>query len=336
MAHPPQRPLNPSLYSWHRTPSPQPTYTRRLLAGEIPWLARPKTQHEILVYASLSLSKSHRQLQIRRAAIAAWRTLRWQVPELGSVAAWLPSEGDGEEEACLIYRTPSLDVELRSNSVGDQGVWNAKLPIFLSTESPSGFEALRASLLDFKTKFEKATKENGLLLLNIVEPTTKNGENLDTTKIEIVLNIDHQISDGIGSKVLMGRYLEIFGQKLESELEEGEEEEDEDLNWEDSWKNLELPWIQRMNSEQVFSGEEYERDCEEVRDLFYNRLVCFLSLLHTFSNSQFSTPKSEEKKIRERILTSTPSPKTPASPSSPPSVIPHSHQHNNNKPTPSH
>jgi len=84
-----------------------------------------------------------------------------------------------------------------------------------------------------------------------------------------MLNVDHQVTDGIGIRIILGRYLA----SLAAALDRQDDFTDERIDWRESWKNMSPAWVSIMNEEQLLSGPGYERIAEMNRDIIFNKLV---------------------------------------------------------------
>ena len=72
MSQTPPRSLNPSDYEWRCTHTLDPTaYDRRALSSEVLWIARPRNERAIFLYASLSVDSPGEVQDIRK-----WTSLK--------------------------------------------------------------------------------------------------------------------------------------------------------------------------------------------------------------------------------------------------------------------
>ena len=77
-----------------------------------------------------------------------------------------------------------------------------------------------------------------------------------------------QITDGIGIRILLGRYLSLLSEAYRVNILAKKE-----INWEDSAQNLSHPWISILNKEQVHSGPDYEGRAERNREIVFEKMV---------------------------------------------------------------
>ena len=97
---------------------------------------------------------------------------------------------------------------------------------------------------------------------------------------DFILNVDHQVTDGIGVRILLGQYLHLLANAL-SRLPIIEEEE---INWQESGRNLSQPWIKILNDKQVTSGPDYEEMVEWSRKTLLEKMVIPLTSLFSILN----------------------------------------------------
>lgn len=242
-------PLNPSLYNWT---SPLPgIYRRPALSTEALWSTRPKELHEIFVTAKLTFSTPSTRVALRTAAVRAWRLLRFEVPELGLNVA----VQDGE--IFLEYRV-----------IGEEGIsdWMSRTFFFNNAGEGGkyGFEGLRGDICSRKEGEDMA----GVLLDFNGLREEWNGDLGLIDSMYVILNVDHQVSDGIGTRILMGRFLDLFAWCV------GDGVEDENLLvWEESGKNLSKPWIGMLDGKQKLEGGGFEEVAEKKKIYLYHEIV---------------------------------------------------------------
>lgn len=232
-------PLNPSTYNW--TSLLPGIYRRPALSTEALWSAKPKELHEIFATAKLRLVAARTPRVLKPAALRAWRLLRFEVPELGVRAV----VQDGE-----------VFLEYKGIDEGEIQEWISRT-CFVNEEGEGvyDFEALRRDICSKKDDDEQAS-----VLLNFL---TRDGL---VENISMVLNTDHQITDGIGTRILLGRFLDLFSWCI------GLKSEDV-LTWEESDKNLSKPWIGMLDGKQKLEGKDFEEVVEKKRNYLYHEIV---------------------------------------------------------------
>jgi hypothetical protein len=215
------------------------------------WSARPAACRELYVHGTLALVTSVGAGALCDAVRGAWRRLRFEVPEVGQRV-------EGEMGMGLVVP-------------GEEGVrtWVARTAVVEVGEGGGeGFEGGRERVGVLKVKLG-AEQEQVFLLVR-----GEAGEIDGCVKhIQVLLSVDHQSTDGIGSRILLGRFLSLLASALdEPEAFVGV------IKWEQSVENLSPPWIGMMNEEQVFSGEEYEQFAESNREFVFEKMVDIFSL----------------------------------------------------------
>lgn len=238
--------LNPSFYNWS---SPIPgIYRRPVLSTEALWFTKPKELHEIFVTVDLGLIIPRARSELKQAAERAWKLLRFEVPELGARA--IVQDG----EVFLEYRVVDED------GIGE---WIGRTLLFHERRGTYEFEALREAISSRKESDEQAS-----VLLNFPTQGAGGQEQEKIDNIQIILNIDHQITDGIGTRILLGRFLELFSRCIDDS-----QSVSSGPKWEDSYKNLTRPWIEMLDTKQKLEGRELEELVERKRDYLYHKIV---------------------------------------------------------------
>ncbi|KAL2069673.1 hypothetical protein VTL71DRAFT_14352 [Oculimacula yallundae] len=264
-------PLDPSTYTWQQQTPLNPTLWRRVaLSNELMWPSRPKSIHELFISTALSLAFPIPRATLDAAAGRAWQTLRYHVPEL-ALEACVADNG----VAYLQYRMAQSQSEVDAWLVRTSSYFEAGGNVL-------SFDDLRRGALKEK---EGRDSDNALLLLYSHDRDEGRGDGL-VEDAQIMLNVDHQVTDGTGIKIILGKYLSL----LASALNEPYGILQDEIPWEESYKNLSTPWIQLMNEDQVISGSEYE----EV--VTRNRLIILEKLSHNpgLPLSPTTRPPSQE------------------------------------------
>ncbi|CAG8958779.1 hypothetical protein HYFRA_00011729 [Hymenoscyphus fraxineus] len=135
------------------------------------------------------------KITLKDAARQAWKKLRFEVPELGIRAVI----NDGE----FFLESKMLD------EAGVRG-WISMTLFFGESKGDYEFESLRKDIASRKDCEEQAS-----ILLNFETQDSavfgNGGEEL-VDGVHLILNTDHQITDGIGTRILLGGFLELFSQ----------------------------------------------------------------------------------------------------------------------------
>ncbi|TVY33318.1 Trichothecene 15-O-acetyltransferase, partial [Lachnellula subtilissima] len=220
---------DPSSYQWSQQ-SPF-LWKRRALASEPMWIPRPKELHEMFIGGTISLESPSPNSTLKSAARNAWRSLRFEIPEL--VAKGQFQDG----KPFMQYQTPKDENEVNE--------WINRTAFFDQGLNELSFEGQREKLLLRKQAFNLHTAS----LLLYSELVTD--EDL-VSRFHLMVNMDHEVTDGIGTRILFGQFLSLLAVFLSGSSGVGE------IEWTESSRNLSPPWVGIMNEEQVTCGPEYE------------------------------------------------------------------------------
>jgi hypothetical protein len=245
--------LHPAAYVWQQ--HAESSYRRLPLSSESLWASKPRNARHIFITADLTLQRPLRILDTLEVAREAWRRLSYEIPELRL------SSVSEKEETYLQYDCPQYDGEVKT--------WAKRtLNVESSPEVPD-FERLRDLLL----------KKNGeltypaSLLLHFQDDKEK--EETHSSKFWCVLNTDHLITDGIGTRILLGDFLNIFSSILDS----GAPHIGSIVYlWERSGENLSPPWICIMNDKQRHKEKEFEDRVASNQEYLLHTQVPTISL----------------------------------------------------------
>ena len=218
------------------------------------WIPRPKGYHEMFIGGSLDLNSPARPDVVARATRAAWLRLRFDVPELAVTA------GYGEDgNAYMQYEGPKCEAEGLD--------WAERTSFVECRRQPLIFDEMLEIMRQKKQRHES---EQAFLFLSLV--VQDNSELV--RRVDFILNADHQITDGIGIKILLGRFLDLLVQSLSESFASWER-----LDWRNSAINLSPPWICVMNDEQNISGPEYEKVADANEEILFQRMVIEKSII---------------------------------------------------------
>ncbi|CZR51941.1 uncharacterized protein PAC_01818 [Phialocephala subalpina] len=246
-------PLNLESYAWKQLSDKPSVWQRPALAGESMWIPRSKDLHELFICSTLTFKPPVLRRTFNESTKSAWTTLRFHVPELG-----LSTKSGRDGKSFMQYHAPSVQAA---------NAWISRTSSFQSGSSKQDFDVLRKTVLDAKQDHDA---DNAFLLSRaILEDENKGGNRAELVKhAQIMIYVDHQVADGIGARILLGKYLTL----LSSDLGRDADDVERDIRWEDSWKNLSPPWITLMNSDQIISGLEYEDNAAENQNVILNKL----------------------------------------------------------------
>jgi hypothetical protein len=195
------------------------------------------------------LQRPWRILEILEVVREAWRRLSYGVPELRLSSV---TEND---EVYLQYECPKDDDEVK--------IWAKRTVHVESSDERPDFKRLRDLILEANGKCIYAAS----LLLYFQHEGEEQPEEICSGKFWCVLNTDHLITDGIGTRILLGKFLDAFSGILETG---GPQVESVVYPWNQGWKNLSPPWICIMNDKQRLSGKDFEgRVASDLQYLTY-------------------------------------------------------------------
>lgn len=182
-------------------------------------------------------------VQIHEALTRAWCLLRVESPEIAC-----SSGCDESGNRYMRYQVPSSE---------DLQAW-AKDTIILDTSR------FMVSFLEARHRVRQQ-KSVGYSAFLHVSPEISD-ENGLVHKIGIMFNMDHMYTDGIGIRILAGRFLEILGRVLTSE-------EKVDLDVETQVQNLSVPYTSLMNENQKSEGKSYESAVARQKEFLLELVV---------------------------------------------------------------
>ncbi|RDL37251.1 uncharacterized protein BP5553_04684 [Venustampulla echinocandica] len=239
--------LDPSSYSWAQVGHSVSPWRRKALSFETTWLARPKELHEIFVSGLLAFETPLPSCTLYSAVRQAWQALLFEVPELQARAV-VAEDGN----AYMQYRTPQDRHEVEE--------WAHRTAVFDYGDQSLDFKGLRENIL-----IRKGDSSDPAFLLLYLEKESDGNKPLD--HVHIILNTDHEITDGIGTRILFGKYLSLLSSCI-SEPQLGLVMYD----WAESSKNLSPPWISIMNQDQAISGSEFEETVAWNKEILLERM----------------------------------------------------------------
>jgi hypothetical protein len=214
------------------------------------WFAKPKNSREIFVSASLALQSPLLPSTLVSASKSAWQQLRYEIPDLV-----LNGVHQRDGKAYLQYHT--------SETQDDVSRWVERTTAFDFEEHRSDFEDLREKAVQKK----RGRGADNVFLFSHAEIV--GGGCLPVSSIQLILYVDHQVTDGIGARILLGRYLLL----LASSIITSSNPPDCKFNWEEGYKQLSLPWICLMNENQALSGVKYEETVLLNQDILTKKMV---------------------------------------------------------------
>ncbi|KAG0645771.1 Core trichothecene cluster (CTC) 3 [Hyphodiscus hymeniophilus] len=240
-------PLDPAAYAWKPSSNVPNQWLRRALGGETLWIPRPKDYHQMFIGGALTLGSPTLRSVVDRAVKCAWRRLRFDVPELAV------SGGYGQDNnAYMLYEVPQSDDAVDH--------WVKRTSCLECGKTRTSVEEL---LEKVRQKTKGHASEQVFLFLNLV---VEDDSDL-VTKVDFMLNADHQVTDGIGIRIIIGRFFALLAQSLHAPATV-----EERLDWKESVTNLSPPWIQVVNEQQVLSGPDYEQGAEANEEIIFQQM----------------------------------------------------------------
>lgn len=245
-------PVDPSIYSWRQSSLSPSQWNRLALSNECMWASRPKDLRELFICTLIAPESPIARSALTSAASRAWQILRFQVPELSADATCTE---DGA--AYMQYQTPQSQVEVDA--------WVDRTSHFETGRGMLNFKELKAKVLS-----KKREHDSDKTFLLLYSQTARDSRDDRVEHVQVMLYADHQVMDGTGLKILLGKYLSL----LASALPNPGEIQQVDIHWSKSYKNLSSPWILHMNDNQVVSGSDYEEIVTWNQNIILNKLAC--------------------------------------------------------------
>ena len=138
-----------------------------------------------------------------------------------------------------------------------------------SRESTSDFSAIRDWMNEIKE--ERRIKDPGLLCLYAFGNTSKP----NTSKFRVLLNVDHIITDGIGIRILAGKFLAHLARELAYSSDHKNPENNGEFDWNSSGSTQgpPSPWTDLFNEDQLTSGKSYQDAVQRQWDFLMHDCV---------------------------------------------------------------
>ncbi|RDW72117.1 hypothetical protein BP5796_08151 [Coleophoma crateriformis] len=250
----PLPPVKVSSYAWRQRNDSPSSWERRALAGENVWMHTASEHQQLYLQATLSAQLSIQHHIFAAKAKRAWRQLRSEVPEL----VLTPDYGGDETNGTGLLRYHDAHDELDISRWLDRTFLTAA---GTRARAGSGHEALRDEIVQLKGE-DWPGEYQGCVWVQTA------GEADEVKNVEVLLNINHLITDGIGIRILLDKYLALLAEQLNPD----HESKDDLLHWKSSAHNLSAPWIEFMNEDQVTSGPEYEAGLIRNQDVMMNQM----------------------------------------------------------------
>jgi hypothetical protein len=243
--------LDTKDYSWKPLIGDASIWQRRTLGPESTWHIK---NCDIFVSAALSFRSTVSASEFTGVIERAWLNLRFEVPEIATQIVI------GDNDVSYVqYCIPKHKSELQD--------WNNRTAFVETGTTRMSFRELRDKLVARKSK--NGTDPVHLLVLL----DAGNKSNTLLLGCQVVLCVNHQITDGIGTRILFGRFLSSLAHTLsKSTIDVWNEEV-----WKHSGSKLSVPWIEVMNDDQVISGPVYERIVAENEENLRKQVTKLIS-----------------------------------------------------------
>jgi hypothetical protein len=264
-------PLDPQKYQWKQL-NGSVYWRRSALAGETMWAQRPKEYHQIFLASSLTLSSPILYSKWQSIVKECWLHLRYENPDIG-VTAQIAEDG----HVYMLAQAPHDDSE---------AIQWCDATLFLDNQGE------RLGFNDLKNRLEFLKGERELHQAYILFNTIPD-DNETIKQVDLMLNLHHQITDGIGIRILLSKYLSILSTMLMHPTSSTGVDKPT-FNWSESLTSLSPPWISVMNEEQCLSGPEYEKVTAWNQEVLLSKMVYifpFLKPLFCFSLTPYSSLK---------------------------------------------
>jgi len=218
-------PLQPGKYTWAEKSESSSIWQRPTLAGENQWLHRLEEYHQMFLSGSITLKTPTGLPAFEAAATDAWVRLLYSIPDI-AVSGRCQDDGQGY----LQFHVP--------RDYADANEWARRTLVLKYGPSGLGFHELREKVLSCRGN---QLSDRVFVLLHCVA----DDENGETKCVDFILNVGHQITDGIGIRILLDKYFHLLAETLGSPRSRRDA-----IKWQDCMKNLSRPWISL--------GEDYQ------------------------------------------------------------------------------
>lgn len=251
--------LNPSCYSWEELVESPSQWRRRPLSSEWSWISKPKVYHELFIGASLTLEYPQLYSNFVLAAKDGWQRLCFNNPEL------LLSVANASDSPSMLYCTPRNKEEFLQRT--------GRAVFFDHDGAGFDLQKLRQLILQRREEGICVTEQAALLICS-----NPSASNTIVGSLSLILNLDHQITDGIVARILLGNLLSLLAENLSSPPHL----DSEAVDWNKSSRNLSPPWASTLEKDQLVAGPEYDSLVEWNRHILLDKMVTPLVLFNLF------------------------------------------------------
>ncbi|KAN0119928.1 hypothetical protein V8E51_002136 [Hyaloscypha variabilis] len=241
------RVLEPDNYEWKQLViSSQMVWRRPPLANEAMWLARSQESRDLFVYAVLKFEAETTSKVLSSAAASAWRQLRFDIPELVLTAG----TSTKDEKPYLQYENPQHESEVDD--------WVKRTLRIDLRNHDRGFNNMRDKVI----KLKRGCTDNVFLFVRTKNDDYNPGKD---GLLQVMIYLDHLVTDGIGARIVLGRYLSLLASSIVTPI-------NFKPDWQKNHENLSAPWIGLLRNCQELSGPSYEEGVLRNRDIMITRM----------------------------------------------------------------
>jgi hypothetical protein len=229
---------------WTRIPDAS-IWRRPTFNSERYWIAKPQVDREIYLIGDVKIIDPRRIAEIQKSAQVAWMRLAFDYPEV-TLKGKVDSNG-----GWLEYFVPEDAIE--------SARWVRKTLFVGVTGSlvPTFEEKIARANKDWKSN-DGRLQEAAYLHLCVVHGQDKE-DTIDN--LGFVLRFDHLCTDGIGARILAGKFFTLLALYLDPVMH------NRGMEWRvDAKSNLSPIWPGLMNKKQVMTGETYENAVKRMRE----------------------------------------------------------------------
>jgi hypothetical protein len=274
-------PLNSDHYQWKQSKNSS-GWERPALAAETTWIHGPREYQQLFLTACLTLLRPVSRYKFYSAARHSWIRLRYETPDI-DVTAKMTDEGQ-----------PYMYAHVLRNHA-EAARWSRETLFLDNAQQEVGFGALKNKLSQDQAAVQCSSPISLLLI------TINDGDDV-VRRVELILNVEHQITDGIGIRILLSKYLYILAKNaLKSDMSQDTSR----IDWGENSKLLTTPWICSLNEDQIFSGPEYEEAVSWNQKFMFEKMVSHLPPTPSFYHSFLLTGEVQYKNVGLGLLRKT-------------------------------
>ncbi|KAL8769014.1 MAG: hypothetical protein Q9209_004931 [Squamulea sp. 1 TL-2023] len=203
-----------------------------------------KGEYDLFYTATTELiDDGERSLQdIKRAARAAWRLLRYKEPQIAGTAAF-----DGQAKALLQYQVPKDEEKVEK--------WlNRTIRVEASDRTPM---AIRDANEEERKQHNLGPSESATIYIAASVPDESTP--LAGAELRILFHINHLFFDGIGFRCMIASFLRELATQLSNPIIGSPSA----LDWSENVKNLPEAYVKLLAPEQYISRPEFDASIQD-------------------------------------------------------------------------